>query len=162
MPFNSYRTTAHYPNLKLVCAGEGNDSEWLKKQIHARNLNGKIQIVGKISGKAKIEMLANCLFLVMPSRYESWGMAALEASAAQKAVVGFNISGLNYVVKNNVTGILVPLGNEKAFSDAVKGLLENKEKRIRLGLEGMRWAGLFSWDKIAQQQEEFYNYIARK
>jgi glycosyltransferase involved in cell wall biosynthesis len=53
--------------------------------------------------------------------------------ACGKAVVGSDISGVNSVITNKKTGLLVPSMNADALADAIMFLLQNKEERDLLG-----------------------------
>lgn len=87
-------------------------------------------------------------------------MAAVEAAAAGKAVLGTRIPGLQDAVRDGETGILVPPDDVPALSEAMKHLLANADDRSRLGLAGRRWAENFTWEKIAADQERLYHSVA--
>jgi glycosyltransferase involved in cell wall biosynthesis len=73
---------------------------------------------------------------VQPSRLEGFGLAALEAMAAGKAVVASRAGGLPEVVAEAVTGDLVPPGDAGALAAAVTRLLQDAARRERYGRAG--------------------------
>ena len=94
-----------------------------------------------------------------PSRYEGWCIAAVEAAAASKPVIGTKIPGLVDAVRDGETGILVPSGDVGAIADAIRRLLDDPGERARLGAAGRIWAENFTWDRIARDQEQVYEAI---
>lgn len=75
---------------------------------------------------------ASDIFLT-PSTAESFGMMAIEAMACGKPVVAFDRTALSEVMFAPKGGIVVPQGNVKAFTRAVKELLNNSRQRRSIG-----------------------------
>ncbi len=92
----------------------------------------------------------------MPSRFESWGIVSLEASACEKPVIGTKIPGLCDVIKNGETGILIAPNNSTELYQAMMRLVEDKHLRKKFGKSGRSWAKNFNWDSAAKKQEKFY------
>jgi glycosyltransferase involved in cell wall biosynthesis len=79
------------------------------------------------------------------------------------AVVASDAGGLPEVVENGVTGLVVPRGNSKALAQAIRALLEDPQRRRRMGQAGRaRALRLFDWDRSAEQFEEIYREIASR
>jgi glycosyltransferase involved in cell wall biosynthesis len=74
---------------------------------------------------------------VQPSLLEGFGLSALEAMAAGKAVVASRVGGLPEVVSDGVTGILVPPSDPAALASAILSLLQDPARSARLGREGL-------------------------
>ncbi|MGZ8165189.1 MAG: glycosyltransferase, partial [Methylobacter sp.] len=74
--------------------------------------------------------------LLFPSRFEGFGYAPVEAMACGTPVVTTNCSSLTEVVKDGVTGILCPIDNVEAFSNAIKNLTQVPNKLISMGEAG--------------------------
>jgi glycosyltransferase involved in cell wall biosynthesis len=75
-------------------------------------------------------------FLVLPSRWELSPLTPLEGFAFKKAVISTDVHGIPYTVTNNENSLLVKFEDVVALADAIVELLQNKEKRTKLGLAG--------------------------
>jgi D-inositol-3-phosphate glycosyltransferase len=95
----------------------------------------------------------------MPSLYESFGMVALEAMACGVPVIGSRVGGLAETVQDDVTGVLVPEGDTPALAAAIAGLLPDRERRRRLGVEAVERAKRFGWPCIAREVIELYGEL---
>ena len=148
-------------NLKLKIAGIGKqkDIDKLKNMIEELSLNEKVEFLGNLSERDKIDYLRKSLFVVMPSRFEGWGIVAIEAQACGKPVIGTDIPGLRDAIRNGITGLLVKPEDPIALRDAINELISDAGKREKLSMEGKEWAKNFKWDKIADDQLSYYSDI---
>jgi glycosyltransferase involved in cell wall biosynthesis len=147
-----------FPDIKLVVAGNGDSQASSKAMIISQGIEG-VQFVGKVDEDAKTELLRKCTFVCMPSRFESAGIVALEAQACSKPVLGFDIPGLNFVVKNQETGYLVRPYDLEQLTRSMEQILDDPSERKRLGENGRGWASNFTWDKATDRVEEFLRSV---
>ena len=147
-----------YPELVLKCAGRGSrpEVERLQDLVRRAGLVGRVEVLGGVDEERKGELLRHALFVCMPSRYEGWGIAAVEAAAAGKAVLGTRINGLVDAVREGETGLLVEAGRADDLARGMRRLLDDPSQRRSLGASGRSWARRFDWDDIARGQEEVY------
>jgi glycosyltransferase involved in cell wall biosynthesis len=84
----------------------------------------------------------------------------MEAGAMKKPVVAFRIGGVEEVVKDGETGLLVPLGDVQGLTEATEHLLDNPALRQQLGENGYAQAvELFDANKHAQNVERIYESL---
>ena len=109
------------------------------------------------------EILTAADVFVCPSVYEPLGIVNLEAMACQTAVVASAVGGIPEVVRDNVTGRLVPydptdaVGFEHGIAEAVNDVVGDPAAATAMGVAGRERAeSEFSWDSIAEQTLDVY------
>ncbi len=103
------------------------------------------------------DLLAAADILVVPSRWEGFGIAALEGMAAGVPVVASNVDGLAELVGN--AGVLVPPGDAPALHDALTALLADPARRADLSQKGRERAAGFGIDRTVQRYESLYRTL---
>ncbi|MBI4739543.1 glycosyltransferase [Candidatus Woesearchaeota archaeon] len=156
------------PAPKLLIAGNASSQEQEKIQtlVKERGLESDVCLVGRVEGQKKVRLLQESLFVVMPSRYESWGAVAIEAAAAGKAVIGSDIDGLRDAIVNNSTGLLFELGkaipaSAQHLSAKMLQLYNNPALRKELEQKAIKRSTDFDWSKVLKQQEALYARVSR-
>lgn len=144
-----------HPTLSLkICGRMASDLD--RKELHQSiqdlQLSQQVQVIENPSETDKRELLSGALFFVSPSRFEGWGIAALEACAAGKALVVSEASGFLSSVKPGQCALLVPIGDIQALANAMQELLVNDKLRMELAARSRPWARQFNWDSIAQKE----------
>ena len=157
--FEAYsRIGSAVADVRLVVAGRGTPERLTELENLAREqgISDRVTFTGPVDTDTKTALFRGSLFNVAPSRYEGWCIAAIEASAAGKAVVGTRIPGLRDAVKHGETGLLAESGDVGGIADAMRSLIVDQDLRRKLGSQGRIWAEQFTWDKIAAAQEQVY------
>lgn len=146
--------------LKIGGRGSDEDRQRLTAMAQEFGIGARVELVGTVSDAERRELYRRSLFVCTPSRYEGWCIAAVEAAAASKPVVGSAIPGLVDAVRDGETGLLVPPGDAAALAAAMDRLCGDPGQRVRLGQAGRTWAERFTWDQIALDQERVYEAVA--
>src|SRR5947209_8016752 len=71
------------------------------------------------------DALSKVRLLILPSAAEGFGLVLIEAMAAGIPVVATDVAGIRDVVKNEVTGLLVPPAQPRRLADAINRLLDD-------------------------------------
>jgi glycosyltransferase involved in cell wall biosynthesis len=133
--------------LPLIIAGKGTPAEEEKLSALVETAGKGVLWVGRVEGQTKQDLLSRCAFLVMPSRTEAFGIAALEAMAWGKPVVHFSIPTLDWISGK----VAVDPYDPSALAEAICGLAGDTDLRAKLGSEAREAAELFSVDRTAQR-----------
>jgi glycosyltransferase involved in cell wall biosynthesis len=149
-------------NARLTMAGHASpgDVKNLLDLVKQRNLDDNVKVVPNPDNEKRAEFLSNARFLVMPSRFEGWGIVAVEGAAAGKLCIGSDIEGLRDAIKNGESGFLVEPENSEKLSEKIIQLLENPGLYREHFDLCKKWAKRFSWDRIAEEQMDFYKAVA--
>jgi glycosyltransferase involved in cell wall biosynthesis len=130
--------------------------------VGRRSIEGLDQVPGVIapgplSHALAIEVLRRSLFTVAPSIWaEPFGIVALEAAAAGKPVVASDIGGLQDIVADGETGLMVPAGDRVALSAALAQAIADAGMRTRMGAAAAQRAKLFSPEAVVPRFEDAY------
>lgn len=141
-------------DARLVIAGDGTDAEKIKDAVRRGGLSERVDFVGKVGMERKKELLAGCLFVCLPSRYETFCMVALEAFASAKTVVAFDIPFME-IVKPDLA-VRVPAFDADRYADAMLDCLNRPDRTRSLGQAARQHALRYTWDQLALEQEAFY------
>ena len=99
----------------------------------------------------------------MPSMYEGFPIAALEALAARRAVVASSVGGLPELIDDGTSGVLIPAGDTGALVQTLRKLSLDRTAIDRMGFEGWKRANtLFSGERMAQQVIALYDRLLRR
>ena len=140
------------PEAIFFIAGKGNDEERLKTHVQKLKIENSVKFLGFISEKEKINLLENSQALLFTSEKEGWGITAIEASACQTPVFGFDVAGIRDAVQQNVNGYLAPFGDvESLASEIIRNLESNNIEKLQG--KAYCYAKKFSWFKIFQEIE---------
>ncbi len=145
---------------KLIMAGAGVDIDRIKSIANKLNIENSLEIIGRFSQDQKIAILQNALFVVMPSRFEGFPVVPLEALASGNAFIGTNIPGTADIVKDHA--ILVEKENVNELTEAMQFLIDDKEKRRDMEINGRQFAKKYEWDAISKEYYEFIKTVYEK
>lgn len=125
-------------------------------------LRDRIDVLGRKS-RAEVEALRSTHpITLLASRYETFGVALIEAMAAGSAIVSTRVGGCAEVLRDGKTGFLVPTEDPQALADACLTLLDDPDLALRLGQAAQAdVAARFSPETIAREVATFLGPLCR-
>jgi len=153
------------PGVLLRIIYQAANSKYLhsiKTYIGKCGLQKHVQFVTQLRPEALATEMSSCLTLVLPSKYESFGLVLAETMATGRPVIGSNIAGIPHVIKEGETGFLVAPGDIVGIAERLKLLFDQPDLATKMG-RAAREEALRRWhpDSIAQQTMSVYEEVIR-
>jgi glycosyltransferase involved in cell wall biosynthesis len=145
----------------LIIVGDGPDQAALERQVERLGLREVVEFRGRVDGRTKYDLMASAYAVLMPSRFETFGMVAVESQAASAAVIAFDVGPLAEVAGGGGAR-LVPAFDLEAFAREVVTLVDNPALREHLRDCGRQWARRYNWDDLATRQEAYYLEVVER
>ncbi len=123
----------------------------------ARNLGigDRVKVHGFVDNTELPERIAEADLLLHPTRSESFGQVLGEAAALGIPVVSTRVNAVPEIVEDGETGVLCPIDDVEAFASALRGLLDQPERRRKMAESARQRAdSLWRWDRVAARIEE--------
>jgi glycosyltransferase involved in cell wall biosynthesis len=155
-----------YPDARLLIAG-GRTPYSLEIEGLIRTLpaqwRDQVTLVSDFSEAEKAVLLAACDVFVLPSGYESFGIAFLEAWACGKPVIGARVGAIPSVIDEGRDGLLAPYAEPAGLAYAIQQLLADPRRRAEMGQAGQRKVlREYTWPIVADRIRAVYiDAIAR-
>ncbi|KUG22893.1 glycosyl transferase [hydrocarbon metagenome] len=119
---------------KLLIVGDGNQSAELKTLANRLGISNAITWTGQLSWHEAMGCIGHMDIVVVPSRFEGFGLTAVEAMACGKPVVASRVDGLAEIIQDGITGVLVPSEEPRSLASTLIRLLKDKECRHQIGI----------------------------
>lgn len=142
----------------FVLAGSGEKSYENKIRIllYKNGLLNKTKIVGFVDGKDKISLLRDSDIFVLPSYYENFGYAVVEAMVSGLPVVVSKYIDIHPYILDYKAGIVTDMDVNR-INIALEKLLDDEKLRIQMGENGKKLVKeMFAWEKISPKFIELY------
>lgn len=135
-------------NFKFLIVGEGNEREYLEKNMQSA------QFTGFLEGEQLSEAYANMDIFVFPSETDAFGNVAQEAIASGVPAIVSNQGGPKFIIKHNETGFIA-----ETFEDFVRfslDLIDDPEKLASMKIQAREKTMASSWDAVFESVYEGY------
>jgi glycosyltransferase involved in cell wall biosynthesis len=145
-------------DVTLVVAGQ---TGWLTEPIFARvnalGVHERVRFTGYIPDQDLPVLLSAAAVLVMPSRYEGFGLPVLEAMACGTPVIASDASSLPEV--GGEAALYASLDDPRAWAESIDRVMRDAALRASMREKGLRQAAKFRWDMAARQTAEVYGFL---
>ena len=155
-----------YQEMRLEIVGDGELREHLENSVSDLKLTDKVVFHGFVSQTTDFDKYISilnsfdvfCILSVIDS--ETFGVAAVEASACSLPLVATNVGGLPEVIEDNITGIIVPIRNPEKTAEAIEKVYLDRTLREALGRNGRRKVeSVYNWDHNVDQMITLYKSL---
>jgi glycosyltransferase involved in cell wall biosynthesis len=155
------------PKVKWTAriAGEGELLPDLQQLTRRLGLEKRVQFLGRIDNNEKIQLLASCTCLVLPSMAEGWGVVLAEAAAVGTPSIAYDTPGVREQAEVVPSIRLVQPRRADELAARISYLLNHPKEVTRLGKIGRGVVEKFSWEssvsllnsKLGSITKEGYN-----
>jgi len=144
--------TAAVPGTQLVIAGDGDDTERLRRKAADLGIADDVLFAGYVSDATREALLARCSVFAMPSRQEGFGLVYLEAMRAGIPCIGAVDDGASEPIVHGETGFLVEQSSPEELAASLVMLLSNVDLARRFGAAGRaRFEEHFTFDRYRER-----------
>ena len=144
---------------KLLMVGDGPERHAAEELCRQLGVDEQVRFLGK--QEQMEDILAVSDVFLLPSEYESFGLAALEAMAARVVVISSNAGGLAEINIPGETGFLADVGDTEAMSNYAIQLLSNPDYLASMKEKAFQQACTFDISNIIPQYEKLYSRFCR-
>jgi glycosyltransferase involved in cell wall biosynthesis len=146
---------SEHPGLRLRLAGMRTaTTEALIGLAETLGLAGRVEFTGRVDDAALADLYRRATVMVFPSRYEGFGLPALEAMACGCPVIASNRASVPEAVGD--AALLFDPDDIEAMAGAIRGVLASPELRRELRRRGLARAQALSWDLTARRTLDEY------
>ncbi|MDW2075373.1 glycosyltransferase family 4 protein [Vibrio sp. 1863] len=147
-------------NLRLTICGGGPDEAMLRDMINDLDLNDEVILTGHLDKSAIENSLSSSDLFVLPSKFEGFGIAPVEAMQMGLPTITANYPASQDYITAGITGWTFPIGDSSALAKLIEHLISNKTHREEVAKQGQVLAlEKFSPKRIADQHLEIYSKL---
>ena len=146
-------------STRLLIGGDGPERAELERRIAELGLSDRVSLLGRLDAAGVDAVMRRSLALVVPSRFEAFGIVALEAWRAGTALVMTSRGGAPEFVRDGIDGLLVDPLDVPALSSALRRVHDDAALRDRLSAAGAARVDEFAWSRVARAYRELYDAV---
>jgi D-inositol-3-phosphate glycosyltransferase len=131
----------------------------LRRLVHEHRMEANVNFVGSLDQETLALYYAAADVCAVPSLSESFGLVALEAMACGTPVVGTRVGGLQTLIEDGESGLLVPAGDYQALAEAIAQVLSDHRLRTHLAHGARDRAEHFTWQSVGEKIVGLYDSV---
>lgn len=128
------QTIDRFPSIKGIIIGDGQEKEKLLNYCSNNGMEDKVIFTGYQNNIANFYQIMD--LLVLPSYSEGLPNVVLEAMSFKIPVIATSVGGVPEIITDGESGLIISSGNPEVMSDNIIYLLNDEEKRKKLGENG--------------------------
>ncbi len=146
--------------LKIAGTGSKREIDKLKSLLEEYNLEGIVELVGQVSGPHKHKILSEASIVVIPSRFETFSITALEAIAYNIPLICCDIDGMKWVPKGD--SVKFKYNSSECLTKKLIDLQLNEDKRISISNNQKTTSKNYSWNSVFVEYNNFIHQLLNK
>jgi glycosyltransferase involved in cell wall biosynthesis len=143
------RLAPDFPDVKLTLLGHFPDQTALKALAEGST---QIEIMAAKPNPETLRFISKAAVMALPSRCEGLGRVLIEGMAAGVPLVGSDIGGIPFLIRDGENGFVVPCGDVKSLEVRLRQLISDPELRRKMGANGYQRAHSEFSEKVYVQQ----------
>jgi len=158
------RALGHLPkHVTLTLVDDDSPDNQVRRWADEAGVRDRLQLTGRVASNDLVNLYRRAAVVVVPSRYEGFGLPAVEAMACGTPVVAARSGALPEVLEMTGGGILAERDNPSSIAGAIQELLGNAEIRSLMAKRGReRVVETFSWPRVAAATATVYAEIVER
>lgn len=149
------------PDWYVDIYGNGEEKTMLLHKIISEGLEGRVNIYNPIN--SIYEEYPKSAFLVLSSRYESFGLVLIEAMSCGLPCVAFNCKfGPSDIIRNGIDGLLVHEGDVQDLADKMMWMINHNNDCLEFGRNARIMVKRYCIDVIMPKWKELFESLCRK
>ncbi|OQW31032.1 MAG: hypothetical protein A4E19_20940 [Nitrospira sp. SG-bin1] len=155
------RVLQRLSNVHFLFIGEGELRSDLERQTKELGIERNIHLMGHRTDARSL--VAGFDVALLASLHEGMPNTVLEAMAAGVPVIATAVGGVNEIIEDGQTGYLVPPGDPVALAECLNRVLEHKQVRRKIGLQGQQFVqNNFTVGQLVLSVQELYESIVNR
>jgi glycosyltransferase involved in cell wall biosynthesis len=158
------KALANLPDsVTLTLVDDDSPDNQVRRWASEANVLDRLHLTGRVASNELVDLYRRAAVVVVPSRYEGFGLPAVEAMACGTPVVAARSGALPEVLDLTGGGILAERDNPGSIARAVQTLLENTETRMLMAKRGReRVVERLSWPRVAAATASVYAEVVER
>ena len=120
-------------NAQLLIIGDGPQAQEYQQLVKTLQIDERVFFIGAKDWESAMQYMGIMNIVVVPSRFEGFGLTAAEAMAMEKPLICSNAFGLCELVTHNQEGLLFQNGDAEDLQKQLENLINNPDKSKQLG-----------------------------
>jgi glycosyltransferase involved in cell wall biosynthesis len=143
--------------IRLTLVDNDHPDSSARRRARELGCEDRLEITGRVKTDELVALYRRAALVVVPSRYEGFGLPAVEAMACGTPVVACAAGALPEVVGVGGGGILVPRDDPAALAQGIGELIDQPQRRRELGRTASRRIDqAYAWPRVAERTAAFY------
>jgi len=131
----------------------------LQRLASTLDVAGMVIFTGYLEEDEKRRLQAASDVAVLPSSFEGFGQALIQAMAHGTPVIGTNVGGIPWVLEQGNAGLLVPYGDHVSLAKSIERIVSDDDLRRSLVQRGRERARQFSYPALVENLEAIYRRL---